>query len=190
MKVCAKCRVEKPLDSFYVTQGKHYSYCRVCVSAKARKYLAENKAAINARQKERARANPVQVKEASQRARARKPEQSRAATRKWYANNKDKRRITMAQWSYNNRDKTAAYCAAYKARKLHATPSWANMDYIDNKYICAKLCSEGTGIPYHVDHIVPLYSELVCGLHVSDNLQVIPGAENVSKSNHHWPDMP
>ena len=42
----------------------------------------------------------------------------------------------------------------------------------------------------HVDHIVPLNSPIVCGLHNEFNLQIIPPATNYHKSNNYWPDMP
>ena len=42
----------------------------------------------------------------------------------------------------------------------------------------------------HVDHIVPLQSALVCGLHCEANLEIIPGAANEAKKNYWWPDMP
>ena len=37
--------------------------------------------------------------------------------------------------------------------------------------------------PFHVDHVIPMQGERVCGLHVHNNLVVIPGVENVAKKN-------
>jgi hypothetical protein len=62
--------------------------------------------------------------------------------------------------------------------------------FIDLWYTGAKTMTQLIGKPYHVDHVVPLKSKLVCGLHVPANMQILPGADNSAKGNRYWPDMP
>jgi hypothetical protein len=64
-----------------------------------------------------------------------------------------------------------------------ATPSWASRTAVTAIYLERERVTLETGIPHHVDHIVPLVHPQVCGLHCEHNLRVIPGAENQSKSN-------
>lgn len=70
-----------------------------------------------------------------------------------------------------------------------ATPIWADLDKVRDIYLSAQAVSKLTGIAHHVDHQVPLTSSKVCGLHNEFNLMVMPGADNLRKSNRTWPDM-
>lgn len=46
------------------------------------------------------------------------------------------------------------------------------------------------GEDVHKDHIVPICSDVVCGLMVPWNLEVVTAKQNYRKSNKVWPDMP
>ena len=93
------------------------------------------------------------------------------------------------RWAKLNPAKHAARNNARRARKMQAMPKWANEFFIKEAYALAQLRTKVMGFKWHVDHIVPLTSKVVCGLHTHDNLQVIPMLENSKKSNRWWPDM-
>lgn len=81
----------------------------------------------------------------------------------------------------------------YMTQKSRAMPPWVDDEHLflmREAYDLAQRRGAATGFKWHVDHQVPLQSPIVCGLHVIDNLQVIPGALNVGKGNRHWPGMP
>lgn len=84
----------------------------------------------------------------------------------------------------------AAKTAKRRTTLLRAIPKWANLAAIEEIYREASRIEKLTGTEYHVDHIVPLQSRIVCGLHCESNLRVLPATSNISKSNRHWPDMP
>lgn len=77
-----------------------------------------------------------------------------------------------------------------RANKRQAVPAWANIAAIRLIYERCAQINAATGIAHHVDHIVPLQSVFVCGLHVEHNLQILPASENHSKGNRIWPDCP
>lgn len=67
-----------------------------------------------------------------------------------------------------------------------ATPIWLNESELKDirlKYKIAQRLRNLNGAQYHVDHIVPICGEIVCGLHVPWNLQVIFAEENLRKGN-------
>lgn len=123
--------------------------------------------------------------------RARHPDRRKASCAKYRGKPGvlEKERENWAAWAKENRDKLAAKAAARRALKLKATPLWVNLVEIEAFYVEARRLTIETGIEHHVDHIVPLKSKVVCGLHCPANLQVLPGPENLSKNNRRWPDM-
>jgi hypothetical protein len=108
--------------------------------------------------------------------------------RKWRAENKDKAAKQHKQWVRDNRDVVNAKAAKRRAGRCNQTPSWANEQLIAAYYKEAKRLEELTGIKFHVDHIIPLQGELVSGLHVETNLQLLPAHENQAKNNSFDPE--
>lgn len=116
--------------------------------------------------------------------REKKPELSREMVRAWKENNKERALQVVRDWRKNNRSKCSASSRKYEAKKLMAIPKWANQEAINEIYDRAAING------CHVDHIVPLQSSLVCGLHVESNLAILSPLENMRKGNRVWPDMP
>lgn len=208
MKKCSKCGCEKPLSDFYVGKQNKDGYCGQCkackqaankawekanpekmrtykfkwevankdkVAAKTRRWYEANKDRKIARDLERDRRNKRQAIERKAR---------------WLAANKEKADQAHKEWAARNPEKLRAQWARRRAVERKATPSWAVDFFIEEAYTLAKLRTEMLGFAWHVDHIVPLRSKHVCGLHTHDNLRVIPGSENIAKGNRHWPDQP
>lgn len=109
------------------------------------------------------------------------------AAKLYRAANAGAERARYREWRIANRAKRTSDAIAYKARKAGAAPPWANKKYLDLWYEIAKLESDRTGRVCHVDHIVPLKSPRVCGLHCEQNLQVLFSEDNAAKSNRTWP---
>lgn len=94
-----------------------------------------------------------------------------------------KRAAKVREWKLNNPEKVLAQLAHRRARKLKATPAWADKAAILAIYKeCVRITKE-TGILHQVDHIIPLNGILVSGLHVESNLQIITAEENNKKNN-------
>jgi hypothetical protein len=81
--------------------------------------------------------------------------------------------------------KIAANAARRRAGIKRRTPAWANRGFLVAIYAVADRVSSCTGIPWEVDHVIPLHGRNVSGLHVQGNLQLLPRKLNRAKSNIH-----
>jgi len=184
MKTCTKCNESKSLDSFYKNKGYKCGLtarCKICINTENDAWKSANldKVAL------------YKTKSAHKRYIA-DPEGSKESVNKFRRNNPEFHRESNRKWRKNNPDKINAKNANRRATKLQATPQWAiaEKDQILALYSQAKALTELTGVSYHVDHIVPLNSPLVQGLHCLANLQILEAKQNITKNNLTWPNMP
>lgn len=94
----------------------------------------------------------------------------------YYESNKEKCNTASRNHYILNKEKYIAKNAKRRAIEIQAIPLWADLEKIEIFYI-----NRPDGC--HVDHIIPLNSPLVCGLHVIDNLQYLTKTDNLKKSN-------
>ena len=114
-----------------------------------------------------------------------------AWNRKYYYANQERRIANALRWQKENPGKAANKTAVRQRLVARATPLWAEHEWIEFLYEeCADMSRREVRGKFHVDHVVPVNSELVCGLHVQDNLRIVPAKVNLAKSNRTWPDMP
>ena len=206
MKCCSECGAK------HYARGlcqKHYDAQRNAAkpgyaAEQSRKFRAENPtytAEYNSKNRDK-------IREQQRKYVANNLESRRAQYRKYHEKNKEKRNAESAIYRENNREamremwrkyaaenpeKHRQHVMTRKAAKLKATPEWANTEFeefvMSEIYDLAVSRKKATGFDWHVDHIVPLKSKKVCGLHCVANLRVIPSLENHRKGNRTWPDM-
>lgn len=90
-------------------------------------------------------------------------------------------------WAKRNSGKLNAWTTARKKHIKRATPKGLtdfNKKQIQLIYVVRDLLTKRTGVEYHVDHVVPLRGDTVCGLHTPNNLRIITAEENMKKRNH------
>lgn len=107
----------------------------------------------------------------------------REVQKRYYEKNKDRELERSKLKRINNQSYYSSKCAERRAAKKSATPSWFDKLKVNKVYDMARLYG------FEVDHIVPIVSDLVCGLHCWENLQLLDRGENAKKSNSNWPYM-
>ena len=177
IKQCTSCKTQKEITEFYKDshlKSGYASSCKKCISVRQKTFKENNKDYFKQYNKQYWIKNKKQMS---------------LQSKKYYEENKENLAEQNKQRSkkhfQENKHLYNAKRAKYRASKLKATPKWADLKAIKIEYSLASWCSAVTGVPYEVDHIIPLQGENVCGLHVHYNLQVIQRAPNRSKGNKH-----
>jgi hypothetical protein len=167
-KQCSKCGEVKPLSEYHKRSDRNSvrAACKSCRNSASASYRKEKGSELN----EKRKGYQVKYREENR--------EKIKARRKRYD----------ARFRAENKSARVAVSVKYKAAKLQRTASWANDQLIAAYYKEAKRLEKLTGIQFHVDHIIPLQGELVSGLHVETNLQLLPAHENRGKSNSFDPE--
>ena len=166
-------------------QGKRT--CPECARVSWKNYSNKNKEKKKKYHKEWYKKNKKQKNAANKTWQQNNKERQKNYQKEWYRINKDKRRAVGKKWEQNNKDKVNASKAKRRALEKQAIPTWANLRAIRSLYRKAIELTKTTGVKHEVDHIYPLQSKYMCGLHVETNLQILTKAENSAKSNRTWP---
>ena len=178
-KLCNRCKKTLPIESFNKCISNAdglSSHCKTCKAEnfqermKDPKEREEHNRRTEISRKKRPEVGNARIK----RLRAKHPERYKAYKRKQRENPES---LIKERAATNRR----------RARKLNASPPWADQKAIEMVYRDAKLLSEETGEAHHVDHIDPLQHELVCGLHIAENLCPIRAKNNCAKHNNFVP---
>ena len=215
IKTCTGCKEEKTFSSFSKcsssADGLQYR-CKTC----AIEYKRSNKEQTNKLASEYRARNPEKVKESRRKCRSKNKKRYSEKSKEWYLKNRDSQieysarfkrenpeyhrlyRIANSakiserskKWRLENPEQFLASLVKRRAAKKNAHVQFANQSAIIDIYREARRLTKNTGITHHVDHIVPLQSNIVCGLHWEGNLQIITAHENLTKNNKSWPDMP
>lgn len=198
-KKCSKCGEEKPHTEFYGTKWQ-CKKCRLAICAEYRKqnqekikrmlrrWYVRNRDHVLARcRKYNAKTYVKKRERIRQSARYAANRDAIQASRSLYYERNPKARAAFLeyqrQYYEGNRSRFMERSAKRRASKKQAFPKWADRKKIEGFYLLAEKKTRETGIRHVVDHIFPLQSKTVCGLHVEFNLQVLTEKENLRKFN-------
>ena len=161
--VCSSCKVKKDQSEFNKnnsckSRGYDY-YCKLCRKAVSKSVYEADK------------------------------QKSKENSYAWKAKNPEKAKAIVDRVHKKYPHLRASRSAKYRAYKGKASPKWlteSDLLHIKAKYQLAAMFNRCTEQRWEVDHIIPLKGKNVCGLHIPNNLRVIPATENRCKQNKYF----
>lgn len=171
LKECKLCKQVKSVSeySFRKDSGRYRNECKVCLAA---------------RQKLQRVLNGDHVRQIDRDSYARNIESKRQQKKVYREKYKDIIRERKSLYKKTHRAVVNAANMRRETFKRNASVSWADNSKILSFYTKAKRFEAWLGTSFHVDHIVPLSNEIVCGLHNEFNLQVLTATDNIRKKEY------
>ena len=179
-KTCSKCKQDKPAAAFYANKRMKDGLNTFCIEC----HKADNIA-------RKATKRAVPTFHAAELAykkqyRERTGPQRYAYMQEWRKQNQEHLRAWGKQYRTDNKARCNYLCQLRKMSLMQRTPKWLVADdlwMIEEAYSLAVQRTKLFGFAWHVDHQIPLRGKLVSGLHVPNNLRVVPWFENQAKTN-------
>ena len=189
---CIKCGEIKPLSEFGLSNRHRLRVekrCKICANTYKYKWaLANAESRLSSLERYSAN-NREKYNRAKSAWKKRNPEKNAEISKRWRQSRPEIQYGYVKAFYKRNPGKVIAWHAKRNADKIRATPKWADKIAIEAIYQLAALETKRTGVKHVVDHILPLRSKIVCGLHVESNLRVITKRENCIKSNKLLPEF-
>lgn len=176
---CARCTEYLTISNYAKHSGTNLGWdttCKLCRKTPERKaylksYKSKNAEKISESSKKYRGKNKEAIKDYGIEYRLKRPEILRKNSKKW----KDKNSHKCIEYVYVREIK--------KKRNINTLTTEQKKEIQDIYKKCRELNSNGSGVVYCVDHIVPLTHPDVSGLHAPQNLTILTKLDNSRKHN-------
>jgi hypothetical protein len=168
------------------SRKKYYETHKEIISAKNKVIYQNNRKELCRKNKEYRDKNKEKILAKKKKRYEENKEKLLVRSKEQYIKHKEKRLARCKEYRKENKGKIRAHWGKRRADKRNRTPKWLSKDdlwILENAYELAQIRGNMFGIDWHVDHIIPLRGTSVSGLHVPNNIQVVPANWNLRKSN-------